>query len=1526
MLSFRWLHSLFPNCSAPADQGVSRQVHASAGRWLQPLIAISLLAGGLSPSSLAGIITGRAFVDYNGNGAIDTTEYGVTGIVVTAYDEDGLNVGSATTGFTGVYSVNATGSGPYRVEFSQIPTHLHPGYQGASGGSSIRFLNAASASNFNLPLIDPLRFNTQANPDTVTTQFAFGPFDGSFSARSALTRVPYAASGHHFSGTTPTAAFQAKAVAEFGQIGATYGIAHQSTHDRLYVGAYHKRFSGFGPQGPDAIYVLDGSTHAIVGVIKLDHLTNQAGSAGADVHNFTPQDGQIYDIGSNANANSESFDGVGKRALGDIDLSADMKTLYVVNLFDRSIYAIDVSSGIPEEATLLHVWASPDATGAARHRPFALGLHEGKVWVGSVDENGSNAFIHSFVPVGANPAFTLEVTLPLNYPRQAFIGQANNPARLSNWRAWATNAATVTPMSTNADEIGWPQPILADIEFDGKNMILGLRDRFGDQAGYAKRFNLAATRPSYPISAGDLLLVCRTANGWAIEGTAACPTSGGMTQSGPGGAIYPEHYEWDLFSDGVTWDVMSTAGGLQWETTQGGLLQLAGKSTLLTTSMNPFSDFSGGVVRFENSTGRREGILGNSSPPPPSGGYTLYEGGEYGVDFPADIGYFNEANGLGDIAALLTPAPIQIGNRVWSDLNGNGIQDADEPGIGNVGLVLYDAEGTLVATTTSATSADSDLLGTYQFDDLSPDTAYVLVIDPAAFAAGGPLHGQKRTQTGTGTPLTDSDGVILSDLSGALTPLNGQVGYSFVTGPIGSSNHSLDFGFEGCPVIALSPPSLPNGVVGSPYTHTITAGGSGATAPFLFQLTTGELPPELALATDGELAGIPYTSGSTTFTVQATDAEGCRGSQSFSLYICPVLEIVPTFANAQRLTPYHQVITVLGGTGPYLFTIIDGSLPDGLSIVDGVITGTPTGGPGQSDFTLSATDSLGCNVVIETSITTTCNVLSLSPALLPPGNLFTPYPAQSFSASGGFGSLTWQLTGTLPTGLTFDAPTATLSGTPTQAGSFEFTLTAHDAHGCLGTLNLQLDITTVPTWTAWQFQNALNGQNHPLDNPDGDHFDNLQEFAFGFPADSGVKTTCPLQIVTDPATGRVDARLLRVTGIVGVSYQLQAIATLDASPAGWTDVTTLTPTITFNPDGTEWATFADLTTLPGLSSSGFFRVKIELDSDQNGTPEATTFTDVSGFFRRLHSQHIESFSNPFLRCDGFSGTIDAITGTTLHVATSVGTGDLTSVFDGTSQYYLEITQGVQSGQRLEIDEAACTATSIAVDLSHPLSTLPSLPGDLAGQALVIRPHHTLDSLFHKPHLNATNNQATAARVLVYLGNAFRSYWLFRNGGNPMWVLDSDFTLANAGSRVVAPQEALLFHPRSDSIYLTYSGIVRANDFALPLQTGINFKATGWPMELSPVQAGMTTARGFTGSNTAANSDRLLFWNGDATSAATGFNGHFLLVAGPFNFWTTEKDASLIDENHFPLFSPLRGFIIRSKNGHPTYVQPCPWTP
>jgi hypothetical protein len=79
-----------------------------------------------------------------------------------------------------------------------------------------------------------------------------------------------------------------------------------------------------------------------------------------------------------------------------------------------------------------------------------------------------------------------------------------------------------------------------------------------------------------------------------------------------------------------------------------------------------------------------------------------------------------------------------------------------------------------------------------------------------------------------------------------------------------------------------------------------------------------------------------------------------------------------------------------------------------------------------------------------------CPIITVNPATLPNGTLGTPYNAV-VSASGGTAPFTFVVSnGALPTGLVLDPNTGAISGTPTVAAAFDFTITAIDANGCLG--------------------------------------------------------------------------------------------------------------------------------------------------------------------------------------------------------------------------------------------------------------------------------------------------------------------------------------------------------------------------------------------------------------------------------------------------------------------------------------------
>jgi hypothetical protein len=114
--------------------------------------------------------------------------------------------------------------------------------------------------------------------------------------------------------------------------------------------------------------------------------------------------------------------------------------------------------------------------------------------------------------------------------------------------------------------------------------------------------------------------------------------------------------------------------------------------------------------------------------------------------------------------------------------------------------------------------------------------------------------------------------------------------------------------------------------------------------------------------------------------------------------------------------------------------------------------------------------------------------------------------------------------------------------------------------------------------------------------------------------------------------------------------------------------------------------------------------------------------------------------------------------------------------------------------------------------------------------------------------------------------------------------------------------------------------------AVPLSSGSNFIGGGWALDQSPVSRSMTVANAFTGSNNPALADKLQLWKGDSTPNESGYNGYFLLQAGPLNQWSPEQNASLSNENDTLLLRHLRAVFIRSRSGNAGYLMPNPWTP
>lgn len=271
--------------------------------------------------------------------------------------------------------------------------------------------------------------------------------------------------------------------------------------------------------------------------------------------------------------------------------------------------------------------------------------------------------------------------------------------------------------------------------------------------------------------------------------------------------------------------------------------------------------------------------------------------------------------------------------------------------------------------------------------------------------------------------------------------------------PPQTANATLSITIQPRPSITAT--SLPNGQVNAAYSSSVSA--SGGVQPYSFSVATGSLPQGLTLASSGAITGTPASAGTSNFTLMVTDANGATATQAFALTINPPpLSITTASLPAGTVNVrYSQGITASGGTPPYSYSLAAGFLPQGLSLVNGAISGIPTTA-GTTNFTLKVTDAANASATQALAITINAPPLSITTSSLPNGTTGSAY-SQNLSASGGVTPYAWTITGSLPAGLSLTSA-GQISGTPVSAGTANFSAKVTDANGASATQALSITI------------------------------------------------------------------------------------------------------------------------------------------------------------------------------------------------------------------------------------------------------------------------------------------------------------------------------------------------------------------------------------------------------------------------------------------------------------------------------------
>lgn len=343
-------------------------------------------------------ISGKVFRDYDADGKQDLTrlkENGLAGIKVKAYDISNFSIASTITDSEGNFQLTVPQGQQFRIEYSNIPDRFFPTKEGAT-----RFImSPAQAMNLGLN-----KSGTYAdkNPFVLTAVYGHGnPLLENYPATSALVAIPY------FNDKTEKT--ETVNLAKHSEVGSIWGIAADGENQKVYSAAFLKRHAGFGKAGISGIYVSDLQSKETKTLLKLSDLGIEVGT---DLHEDLT-----------ANLESQSVDGkvfeqIGKVGLGGIDVSDDGKYLFVVNLFNQSLYKISLANH--QDFKKYELPNFDDKTGNSR--PFAVKYYQGNVFVGVVNDASVSQkkedLMAKVFRIDADGGDFKEITsIPLNYAR-----------------------------------------------------------------------------------------------------------------------------------------------------------------------------------------------------------------------------------------------------------------------------------------------------------------------------------------------------------------------------------------------------------------------------------------------------------------------------------------------------------------------------------------------------------------------------------------------------------------------------------------------------------------------------------------------------------------------------------------------------------------------------------------------------------------------------------------------------------------------------------------------------------------------------------------------------------------------------------------------------------------------------------------------------------------------------------------------------------------------------------------------------
>ncbi|WP_165933530.1 Ig-like domain-containing protein [Arundinibacter roseus] len=449
-------------------------------------------------------------------------------------------------------------------------------------------------------------------------------------------------------------------VASYSEVGTVWGLAWHAQTKKLYAAAFLKRHCDLSPDGLGAIYEIDLTTPTTAGAgtptLWMD--LNSTTHLGAGATLFPSETAANRGLGGILEPSHDiwAFSRVGKEGLGDIEISADGNTMYVMDLTNRQVLEINMST---KTVTNRYAITAPSGyPNAEDRRPFAIKHHKGELYIGMVGSgessyNSSNTnqnkidlrgTILKLSGTSFSTVFTIDslgVADPTDpaatHKYTSYRGNPNFGSGLGWYGYFTTDIAPSYGLTNPNAFIQHPVPLISDIEFDkNDNMVIGIMDWSAHRYGNANYIpNTSNTTNLKSVQAhGDVIKAVKSGSSWVKE--AALGRFYDDMQAIPNPA--PSGWPRDTYMGGM---IVTDCNGTE---------------LVVANMQDPYTTNEGGVVWMRTS----DGFMQTSTAPPasPTNSANAINASRlrvyWGTGGTSDS--FGKANGLGDMVATFSVA------------------------------------------------------------------------------------------------------------------------------------------------------------------------------------------------------------------------------------------------------------------------------------------------------------------------------------------------------------------------------------------------------------------------------------------------------------------------------------------------------------------------------------------------------------------------------------------------------------------------------------------------------------------------------------------------------------------------------------------------------------------------------------------------------------------------------------------------------------------------------------------------------